>query len=146
MAGLVDITLGNNTIVLITDAVDYDTRVTNLQSIGEFGDEASIIEVSEYGSKYKRKLVGSASAGPLELTVNFNPFDASFILLESLYTSGKSTAVKLEMKNSDSSETSSIMFTALVASKTISNEFDGVRTATFTLAIDGGTSPVVSEA
>lgn len=144
MAGLIDITLGNFTKFYITETTDFDTLVTNVQSVGELSDESTIVDVAEYNVKYMRKLVGSASAGPIELVVNFDPSDASYVLLESFYKAGTRFAAKLEMLTSDESAGSFITFNALCASKSFSNEFDGVRTVTFSIVIDGAISDVTA--
>lgn len=148
MAGLTDISLGNFTKFHITTegGTDYDLPVANLQAVGDLGDEATIVDVSEYGVKYLRKLVGSASAGPVDLTVNFDPSDTSFTRLEALYKSGLPVACKLEMLDSSETNGSFVTFTGLVASKSFGNEFDGVRSVVFSIAIDGAVSDVTANA
>ena len=144
MAGLTDLTLGNFTKVFITDAVDYDTEITNLQNVGELTDESTIVDIAEYGVKYMRKLVGSATAGPIELVVNLNPDDASYQLLEQLYTDSARTKVKLEMLDGKGLNGHHVTFSGLIASKSFSNGFDEVRTVTFSLVIDGAVSDLIA--
>lgn len=146
MAGLTDISLGNFTKIHITDALDYDTEITNVQGIGELSDESTIVDVAQYGVKYMRKLVGSATAGPIEVVVNLDPSDASYVLLEEYYTEGTKTKAKLEMLDGSQSKGHYVTFDCLVASKSFSNEFDGVRTVTFSLVIDGAVSDLTANA
>jgi hypothetical protein len=145
MAGLTDISLANFTKIFVTDTVDYDTEITNVQSISEVSDEASVIDVPEYGVKYQRKLVGSATAGSVEVVVNLNPSDASFQLLEQYYTNSTRTKVKYLMLDGGGVNGNFVTFDALVSSKSLSSEFDAVRTVTFTLVIDGAISAMQEE-
>lgn len=143
MAGLNDISLANFTKVKITDAIDYDTEITNIQSIGESSDEATVVDVPQYGVKYLRKLVGSANAAPIEIGVSLDPSEASFQLLEDYYTNGTKTKVKVELLDG-SGNGHFFTFEAYVASKSLSNEFDAVRTVSFSLAIDGAVSALTA--
>lgn len=142
MAGLNDISVANFTVldVLQDDNTTYD-QLESVSSIGELTDEKTVIDVTEYGAEYLRKLIGTASAGPLEVVVNTNPDTTAApqqARMLALYKSGARNKFRIVMNaNSTGTDGDFIEFTGLVASKSQSNEFDAARTTTFSIAIDG---------
>jgi len=142
MAGLIDISLGNFTEIAIGElgsklAGDLEV-VACVQSVGDISDEATITDVSCYGQKYLRKLVGSANASAIEVVVNYNPSDLQQIELFAAYNDSTAIAVAIIMNESapsvvtgDQVEGTHIIFSALVASASVSNAFDETRTVTF---------------
>lgn len=147
MAGLDDISVSNFTVVqYTTDSGTTWVPVTNVQSVGELGDEKNIIDVQEYGATYLRKLVGTANAGPVDVVVNFDPSDTTHQYLLTSYKTGAKETFRLVMNNADASKGNYVEFDGFVASKSQSNEFDSARTLTFSLAIDGALGDLTDNA
>ena len=149
MASLSDIALGNFTKIKITPAGGSEFELADVQSIGDVGDEATIVDVPEFNRKYLRKLVGSANAGPMEVVCNLVPdlgqTESSFEQMEDAYTNGTRCAVVVELLEDDAGTNGDkFSFNALVASKTLSTGFDTVRTVTWSLAIDGAVSAMTA--
>jgi hypothetical protein len=93
-----------------------------------------------------RKLVGTASAGPVDIVCNFNPADTTQQYLLASYAAGRREKFKLLMTNADGSEGSFVEFDGFVASKSQANEFDAARTITFSIAIDGALGAITDQA
>lgn len=140
MAGLDDVVVANYTKAYYEDLDTPGTwiEVVGVQSLTHPTDEANIVEVPEYGQNYARKLTGSHTTGNLELTVNFNPSEASHTYLLGEYKSGRSNNWKVEV-NSDINGTkgSYYEFSGQVASKSTGGEFDGIATVAFSVSVDG---------
>ena len=144
MAGLTDISLGNFTEVGVNAESEYDENslvlIRCVQSVGDISDEATITDVSCYGQKYLRKLVGSANASAIEVVVNYDPTDPAQTTLFAAYTNNTIHAISIIMNESSSSDGdipatdgTHICFDALVASASVTNSFDETRTVTFSL-------------
>ena len=147
MAGLQDISVSNYTnLQYTTDAGAVWGTITNVQSLGELSDEKTIIDVQEYGAAYLRKLVGTANAGPMDVTVNFDPSDPTHIFLLNSYKNGTQEQMRLVMNNADGSAGNFVEFYGFVASKSQGNEFDAARTMTFSIAIDGALGDITANA
>lgn len=144
MAGLADISLANFTKMTISGSEDMGraTNIENIQSIGELTDESNIIDVPEYNVKYMRKLVGSASAGPIDVTCNLHAGDGSYKKMEAAYTTGAPLKVELIMTDLSGENGVKVSFNAFIASKSFGNEFDNTRTVTWSFAVDGEVSNI----
>jgi len=139
MAGLTDISVSNYTVLqYTTDSGTTWVDITNVNSIGDLTDEKTIVDVQEYGVSYLRKLVGTANAGTVDLTVNFNPADTSHVYLLASYKSGSPEMFRLVMYNTSAKTLGNyIQFNGFVGTNTISNSFDSSRTVVFSIAVDG---------
>jgi hypothetical protein len=143
--GIDTISIASYVEVLVDVASTPTIPVEDVQSIGEISDEATIVDVSAYGQQYLRKLVGSKSAGPMEIVVNAI-FDVVVApqqqMLRDAYRDGTSLFFTVEMKNAAGDAGDFVSFQGLVASASISNEFDGIRSQTFSIVISGAVSDV----
>lgn len=145
MAGLSDISVSNYTqLQWLTSTGTQDWAVASdistlaeVTSIGELGDEKTIIDVQSYGVDYLRKLTGTANAGPIDFVVNINPDDATHQWMFNLYETGARETFRLTMFDPSLTDGNYVEFTGFVASKSQGNEFDSARTVTFSVAIDG---------
>lgn len=140
MPGLADITVANYTKVYYQDrdSADAETEILNIQSFTHPTDEKNIIEVSQYGQDYPRKLSGSSSTGNAEVMVNFDPSDPTHQYLLAEYKSGRKQTFKVEVNGDINGTTSSYYeFNGQVVSKSASGEFDGITAVTFSLSVDG---------
>jgi len=139
MAGLTDITISNYTVLQYTpDAGTTWVDITNVNSIGDLADQKTVVDVQEYGATYLRKLVGTANAGTVDITVNFSPADASHTYLLASYQAGSAETFRLVMYNTAAKTLGNyIQFNGFVGTKTLSNAFDAARTVVFSIAVDG---------
>lgn len=147
MAGLSDISLGNFTSVVYGAEGAYTqaalSELGGVQSVGEISDEATIVDVSQYGRKYLRKLVGSANASAIEVICNYDPSDAGQIDLQLAYNTSTKRSIGIIMNEVNSNDPmgddgTHVVLNALIASASLSNSFDETRTITFSIVpIDG---------
>ena len=147
MAGILDITVANYLEVFVSTDLTASppsapayALLENVQSVGEMTDESTIIDIPAYGSRYLSKVVGSANAGPIELVVSLDPTAAIQILMRQAYEANTKLTFEVRMGNSASTVGTtydSVEFVGYVASATIANEFDAIRTQTFSIAVDG---------
>lgn len=139
MAHLDSISVGNYT-GLRQFSVDSWLIVNEIQSISAPTDEATLVPVQEYNVEYQRNLVGSKTVGAIDLVLNFNPENGSHNSLIDKYVTGESTQYALVYTNADDSKSTYQRFTGIIASKSLSSEFDQVRTLTLRIAITDGLS------
>ena len=140
MAGLQDISLGNNTFVYATDVIDYDTLIGSLQSVGDITRESNIVDVPVYGEEFQRKLVGSSTVGSIDVVTNTDPSDEGYVLLSAKAKTKERVNFKVEFQNASKTAGHFITFTGIVASNSMSSSFDETRSTTFSIAVDGATS------
>lgn len=148
MPGLSDISVGNFTTIEYSPvAANTYTEVENVQQIGNIPDEKNIIDVPQYNVTYMRKLTGSANAGPVEVVCNMHVGDATFAALEAAYKNNTKFDWKITYRDAEGGSTEeTILFTGQIASKSLSSEFDAVRTVTWAVTIDGAVGDVTSAA
>lgn len=138
MAGLTDISLGNCTVLHLTDSADYDTPVLTLASLGDLTEESNLIEIPEYCRDVVRTMAGSTTPSTLEVTVNMDPDDPAFVLLDALYVSGVDNPMKVEMLavgEATGGIGSFVTFEGKVTAHTFTNSFDEIRQKTYTISI-----------
>ncbi|NEX74798.1 hypothetical protein [Aeromonas rivipollensis] len=134
MAGMSDASVANYLEVKVNTTI-----IADIETVTGFAQNANIIEFFNYGNKFSRKLVGSSSVDPLELTCTYVPESASYKALEKLRADGVRAEVVITMfENPTKLNGNTLTMTAVVGSKSISTEFDTQRTVAWTLAIDGG--------
>lgn len=136
MAGLTAISLGNFTKVYYgpSGVADPTSVLGEVQSVGDISDEATIVDVSAYGQKYLKKLVGSANASAIEIVCNFQPADAGQIDLLKAYEETTQRRILIEMDEDATGTNGTInQFDALIASASVTNSFDETRTITFSV-------------
>lgn len=137
MAGLSDISVSNYTKVEYKSGSAYKA-VLNLEQMSGLGFESNIIDVMQFGNRFARRLVGSASSTPIELVCSYNPADASFTDLAGLVKSNARTEFKItQYADADQKNGHTITLTAIVASIAYGNEHDSQRQVTYSLAVDG---------
>lgn len=137
MAGLTDISVSNYTKVEYKSG-STSKAILNVESFSGLGGETNIIDVMQFNAKYARRLVGSASASPIEIVCTYNPSDVSFVDLLALQKNETKTEFKItQYANAEQKVGSTITVNAFVSSIAYGNEFDAQRTVTWTLAVDG---------
>ncbi|QWL58221.1 hypothetical protein HQ400_07845 [Aeromonas jandaei] len=137
MAGLSDISTANYTKVEYKSGAAFK-QVLNLEGFSGLGGEVNIIDVMQFNQKYARRLVGSASASPIELVCTYNPADASFVDLLALQKNETKTEFKItQFANAEQKAGHTITVNGFISSVAYGNEFDTQRTVTWTIAVDG---------
>ncbi|HHW4399882.1 TPA: hypothetical protein ACUNCG_000422 [Aeromonas hydrophila] len=134
MAGITDICVSNY-IELEVDGV----KVTSVSNISGGASQANIIDVLNYGSEYARKLVGSKSTDPFEVTCSYNPSEASYKSLAILAKSNKPVEVSITINGgADAAAGSQVLtFTGIVASKSVNMEFDTAVSIVYQIIVSG---------
>lgn len=143
--GIDSIQMGNYTKVLVGLTASPTAELEDLSSVGDIADEATVVDVPAYGSKYLKKLVGSHNAGPIEIVVNLNPDSIAAPqqkLMREAYLNDTKVYVVVQMLDSNGTAGDFVEFAGYVTSGSISNEFDAVRTQTFSVAVDGPVSAI----
>jgi hypothetical protein len=94
------------------------TEVMEVESIGEFGDQASTITFTSLGDARVRKRKGVRDAGDLNVVVANDPLDPGQLALVAAQKTSFSYAVKVVLQDAaDGNDTNSVSyFRALVAS------------------------------
>jgi len=122
-----------------TDATAINTKIAEVKNIGTLEDSASEITVSGYGGDgYTRTLTGKKTAGPLALTLNWMPEDASHQALKAAYYNGARHAFKIEWLDSTKTQGNYAVFQGIVQSFSIDTPDDDAVTANVNILIDGG--------
>lgn len=135
MAGISKITTAN----FLTLKVD-DTVLNHTKSISGGAVNANIIDVLEYNNQYAQKLVGSRSVDAFEVVCGYVPESADYKAMQALISSGETVECVLTIKAGPAvgAESNTITFQGIVASKSISTEFDAQSLVTYTIAVSGG--------
>jgi hypothetical protein len=99
------------------EALSY-TEVKPIESIGEFGDEASVIEFTALGDARVRKRKGVRNAGDLQIVVAEDPLDAGQVAMIAAQATEFTYACRVDLNNgADANDTdSAFYFHGLVAS------------------------------
>ena len=115
------------------------TDIGLVESLGEFGDDASIVTFAAIGDGRVRKSKGARDAGTMTITCAHDPHDAGQIAVEVAEATNNKYAFRIVLPDAptDSYTDSRIYFRALVASKrkNIGNNDNVVRN-TYNCAID----------
>lgn len=138
MAHLDSISIGNYTNLHYVGAIAVWYKVTEVQSISAPTDEATLVGVQEYNVEYQRNLVGSKSVGTIDLVLNFNPQNSSHKTLIERYKTGTRHNYILEYTNADNSLSTYQEFNGIIASKSLSSDFNQVRSLTLRIAVSDG--------
>ena len=95
------------------------TEVKEIESIGEFGDESSLINFASLSDGRQRKLKGVRDAGTLTVVVGRDPFDTGQRAMKDAETTKFEYAFKIEAADKlDANDTNTIYyFGGLVASQ-----------------------------
>lgn len=115
------------------------TEIKPVESIGEFGDQASTIEFTALGDARVRKRKGVRNAGDLAVVVANDPLDAGQLALVAAEKTEFTYAVKIVLADgADANDTdSTFYFRALVASARINvGEANAIIKRNFAFLID----------
>jgi len=110
------------------------TEIGLVESIGEFGDSASIVTFAAINDSRMRKQKGTRDAGDLTLTVAHDPADVGQIAVEAAEATSSAYAFKVVLPDSGGTIK---FFRAFVASQPLNvGGNDNVVRKTYQLAID----------
>ena len=136
-----------------TDASAYAglsyTEIGEVESIGEFGDSASIITFTSLGDARVRKRKGANDAGDLSVVVANDPLDAGQIAANAAAETTYAYAFKIVLADAaDGNDTNSTFyFHALVMSSRLNvGAANEIVKRTYSVAIDTAIIEVPSEA
>lgn len=136
-----------------SDASDYSglsyTEITPVESIGEFGDQASTIEFTALGDARVRKRKGVRNAGDLNIVVGHDPLDAGQLAMVAAEATEFTYAMKVVLADgADANDTDSVFyFRALVSSARVNvGEANAIIKRTFVALIDSAIVEVASTA
>lgn len=114
--------------------------VGDVSNIGDIERSRNVIEFNAYGQDYKRKLVGQADEGSIDLTLNWIP-DATTApnqdVLKTFYESGAKLDFAIIWEDPSANQAGALG-SGYVASFGISQPTDDVVTANVQIAIDLG--------
>jgi hypothetical protein len=114
--------------------------VGDVSNIGDLELTRNIIEYNSYGQDFKRKLVGQADSGTLDITVSWVP-DAitapNQALLKTYFDSGADIDVAIIWEDPNAAQAGAL-FNGFIASFSVSQPTDDVVTANIQIAIDQG--------
>ena len=102
-------------------ALSY-TAVGEIESLGEFGDQAQAITFTSLGDRRVRKFKGSYDAGILNVTVALDPADAGQAALKTALASDADYAIKVMLSDGSAgspSQPTTFYFRAKVMSRSI---------------------------
>ncbi|HCG5955132.1 hypothetical protein HJ059_18650 [Vibrio parahaemolyticus] len=136
MAHLNDVSAGNYTKMFYNSGSAF-TEITEVQSIGSPTDEATVIQVPQYGVQYQRSIVGSKTAGSIELVLNWNPSNPTHQAMVDKYATSERVDFYIEYTTPAGTESTFRSFSGFVSSNSLGSEFDTVRTMTVSITIDG---------
>jgi hypothetical protein len=100
------------------EALTPYVEVKEVESVGEYGDESSIVNFAALGDGRQRKSKGARDAGNLALTVGHDPLDAGQIALIAAEATNDAYAIKIELSDGPAGYENSVhYFRAIVSSK-----------------------------
>lgn len=129
------------------DALTY-TKLGLLSSLGDFGDEAAVVQFVDMETSRVQKLAGPKDAGSLQAQCGYDALDAGQAAFADACDDGFEYAFKIEVadKQSDLYTNSLYFFKGVVRSKRISNaDPNGVRTRSFQVEINSQIYEILTE-
>lgn len=117
-------------------------KVPLLSEIGSLSNEASVIDVPEFGKRFKGKLRGQLDGGQLDATLYWAPREPAHLLIRELASSGAAIAAGIRWLPDDLSTSKGelVVFNSFVSSFGIDTAFDDVAKVNSTLVVDGAES------
>jgi hypothetical protein len=117
-------------------------KVPLLSEIGSLSNESSVIDVPEFGERFKGKLRGQLDGGQLDATLYWAPREPAHLLIRELASSGAAIAAGIRWLPDDLSTSKGelVVFNSFVSSFGIDTAFDDVAKVSSTLVVDGAES------
>jgi hypothetical protein len=124
-------------------------EVGEVETLGEFGDEASTVTFASIGDGRVRKLKGARDAGTMEITVGRDPRDAGQIAMKAAERTKFQYAMRVTAADApDENDTDSVYYFLALVSSARDNygENDNVVRTTFAVQINSEILEVASAA
>ena len=117
-------------------------KVPLLSEIGSLSNEATVIDVPEFGERFKGKLRGQLDGGQLDTTLFWAPRETAHLLIRELASAGQAIGAGIKWLPDDGVATLGelVVFNSFVSSFGIDTAFDDVAKVNSTLVVDGAES------
>lgn len=116
-------------------------KIPLIAEIGSISNESTVIDVPEFGERFKGKLRGQLDGGQMDTTIYWAPREVNHVLVRELAQTGKAIGAGIKWKPDDISTASElVVFNSFVSSFGIDTAFDDVAKANTTLVVDGSES------
>ncbi|WP_429049182.1 phage tail tube protein [Aeromonas hydrophila] len=137
ITNLKDISVSNYSKFEIKNASAW-VVVGEVTDMSGFTGESTIVDVMQYGKRFARRLVGSATAGPINVSAAWKPTDAGQMAMEKSFKDATPQNFRVTFY-ADATQTKGISseFAGYVSSFSLENAFDSARTMTCAVAVDG---------
>jgi hypothetical protein len=121
--------------------VEY-CKIPLLSEIGSLSNEATVIDVPEFGERFKGKLRGQLDGGQLDTTLYWAPRETAHLLIRELASGGAKVGAGIKWLPDDVTGTKGelVVFNSFVSSFGIDTAFDDVAKVNSTLVVDGAES------
>jgi hypothetical protein len=138
------ITLSSDVTVagILASGLDLEyAKIPLIAEIGSISNESTVIDVPEFGERFKGKLRGQLDGGQMDTTIYWAPREVNHVLVRELAQTGKAIGAGIKWKPDDISTASElVVFNSFVSSFGIDTAFDDVAKANTTLVVDGSES------
>ncbi len=127
---------------LLASGLDLEyAKIPLIAEIGSISNESTVIDVPEFGERFKGKLRGQLDGGQMDTTIYWAPRETNHILVRELAQTGKAIGAGIKWKPDDISTASElVVFNSFVSSFGIDTAFDDVAKANTTLVVNGSES------
>ncbi len=117
-------------------------KVPLLSEIGSLSNEATVVDVPEFGERFKGKLRGQLDGGQLDTTLYWAPRETAHLLIRELAAGGVAVAAGIKWLPDDGATTLGelVVFNSFVSSFGIDTAFDDVAKVSATMVVDGAES------
>lgn len=114
-------------------------KVPLLSEIGSISNEANVIDVPEFGERFKGKLRGQLDGGQIDATLYWAPREIAHLLIRELAAAGQQIGAGIKWLPDDGAATLGelVVFNSFVSSFGIDTAFDDVAKASATMVVDG---------
>ena len=121
--------------------VEY-AKVPLLSEIGSLSNEATVVDVPEFGERFKGKLRGQLDGGQLDTTIYWAPRETAHLLIRELASGGAAIGAGIKWLPDDGAATLGelVVFNSFVSSFGIDTAFDDVAKVSATMVVDGAES------
>jgi hypothetical protein len=138
------ITLGSTVTIadLLAAGLDLEwAKVPLVAEIGSISNESTVIDVPEFGERFKGKLRGQLDGGQLDTTIYWAPREINHVLVRELAQTGVGIGAGIKWRPNDvGTDAELVVFNSFCSSFGIDTAFDDVAKANTTLVVDGSES------
>jgi hypothetical protein len=127
---------------LLAAGLDLEwAKVPLVAEIGSISNESTVIDVPEFGERFKGKLRGQLDGGQLDTTIYWAPRELNHVLIRELAQTGVGIGAGVKWRPNDvGTDAELVVFNSFCSSFGIDTTFDDVAKANTTLVVDGSES------